>query len=179
MQFIFLQSILSFPVLLRPPLSTPWKFLQDHPNAKASFYTKLSSILRSLQLKSKPEGIQLSLYSLKHSQVQSLQEAEKPRQKQQHSLSLKCHCPATAVHLGLWHALMGCPVSWEYVPVGFSKTKERLHLLKVFILTGEQFIFSWSWWIDCNLEACAAVSHQKYFFNAPHPNTLSSPPDYM
>lgn len=33
--------------------------------------------------------------------------------------------------------------------------------------------------LDCNLEAGAAVSYQKYFFNASHPNTHSFPADYM
>lgn len=89
MQFIFLQSILSFPDPLRHLLSSPWKFLQDHHNAKAPFYVSYPTF-RSLQLKSKLEGVQLSLYSLKHDQEQSLQEAEHPCQQQQHSLSLKC-----------------------------------------------------------------------------------------
>lgn len=102
---------------------------------------------RSLQLKSKPGVIQLSLYSLKHDQVQSLQEAEHPCQQQYHSLSLKHYSHATAIYPGLWHALMECLVPWESAPVRFSKTKKRLHLLKIAIPTGEQgLILIWSWW---------------------------------
>ena len=102
--------------------------------------------LGSLQLKSEPEGIQLPLYPLKHEQVQLLQEAEHPHQKQQEPLSFKCYCHATVSYPGIQQALMGCLVSWESVPVIFSKVKKRLHLLKSFILTGESWlIFCWTW----------------------------------
>lgn len=74
-------------------------------------FTLSHPTLGSLQLKSEPEGIQLPLHSLKHEQVQSLQEAEHPCQKQQEPLSLKCYCHDTVTYPGLQHATMGvwCP----------------------------------------------------------------------
>lgn len=40
MQFIFLQPILSLPVPSRHLVSASWKLLQDHPDAKVSFYSQ-------------------------------------------------------------------------------------------------------------------------------------------
>lgn len=51
--------------------------------------------LTFLQLKSKPEVVQLPLYSLKHEQVQSLQEDEHPCQKQ---MSFRCYCCVTVIY---------------------------------------------------------------------------------
>lgn len=58
-------------------------------------FTLSHPTLSSLQLKSEPEGQSASLYSLKHEQVQSLQEAEHPCQNQQEPLSLKRYWDAT------------------------------------------------------------------------------------
>lgn len=109
-------------------------------------FTLSHPALSSLQLPSEPEGIRLPLYSLKHEQVQSLQEAEHPCQKQQEHLSLKCYCHATVAYPGLQHTMVECLVPWESAPVIFSKPKRRLCLLKIFILTGESWlIFCWAW----------------------------------
>lgn len=78
--------------------------------------------LSSLQVQSEPEIIHLPLYSLKHEQVQSLQEDEHPCQTQQEPLSLRCYCHATVTYPGLQHALMGSMVSWwilAHLPLDF------------------------------------------------------------
>lgn len=98
------------------------------------------------------------------------------------SSSILCPYNVTVVPLpftlDLWHALMECLVSWEYLPVKFSKTKKRIQLLKVFIPTGEQWL-TLHWWTWLQFRSWCSSLVIKHTFSTFLIETHSSPPNYM